>query len=53
MTDKQSKVPLSAIASFAAHVTEMIEDADRAELLKRHRNSLERLRDGLARLLDR
>jgi hypothetical protein len=27
MTDKQSQVPLSTVASFAAHVTEMIEDA--------------------------
>jgi hypothetical protein len=27
MTDKKSQVPLSTIASFAAHATEMIEDA--------------------------
>jgi len=27
MTDKKSQVPLNAIACFAAHVTEMIEDA--------------------------
>jgi hypothetical protein len=30
----------------------MIENADCDELLKRHRNSLERLRDGLEKLLD-
>jgi hypothetical protein len=47
------KISLSTVASFCAHTTEMLEHvADRDELVKRHRASLERLRDGLARLLE-
>ena len=41
------------IATFCEHTAEMLEGvADNAELIKRHRASLERLRDGLARLLE-
>jgi hypothetical protein len=39
---KITRHPRDVVASFAAHV---IENADRDELLKSHRNSLERLRD--------
>ena len=41
------------IATFCEHTAEMLEGvSDNAELVKRHRASLERLRDGLARLLE-
>jgi hypothetical protein len=41
------------IATFAEHTAEMIEGAsDRAELLKRHRASLERLRASLDKLFE-
>ena len=41
------------IATFCEHPTEMLEGvSDSAELVKRHRDSMERLRDGLARLLE-
>ena len=53
MTDKQSQVPLSTVASFAEHLTEMLDDLrDVPEFKKRHGSSLIRLRDGLAQLLD-
>jgi len=53
MTDKQSQVPLSAIASFAEHLTEMLHHLqDVPEFKKRHSASLIRLRDGIAKLLD-
>ena len=41
------------IASFCEYTAEMLEGvSDSAELIKRHRDSLERLRDGLARMLE-
>jgi hypothetical protein len=54
MTDKKAgQVSLSTVATFCAHTTEMLEHvADRDELIKRHRDSLERLRDGLAHAAD-
>jgi hypothetical protein len=53
MDDKKSQVPLSTIASFAEHLTEMLEHLhDMPEFKKRHGSSLIRLRDGLAKLLD-
>jgi hypothetical protein len=47
-------VPLSTIASFAEHLTEMLDDhlQDVPEFKKRHGASLIRLRDGIAKLLD-
>jgi hypothetical protein len=48
-----SQISLRTIAAFCEHTAEMLEGvADNAELIKRHRASLERLRDGLARLLE-
>jgi hypothetical protein len=45
MTDKQSQVPLSTVASFAEHLTEMLADlCDVPEFKKRHGASLIRLR---------
>jgi len=53
MTNKQSQVPLSTLASFAEHLTEMLDHLqDVAEFEKRHGASLIRLRDGIAKLLD-
>lgn len=44
---------LKTISTFAEHTAEMLESvADRAELLKRHRPSLERLRASLDKLLE-
>ena len=41
------------IASFCEYAAEMLEGvSDSAELIKRHRDSLERLSAGLARLLE-
>jgi hypothetical protein len=52
MTEKKS-VPLSVVASFCAHTTEMLESVEeRDELLKRHRDHIARLRDSLTELLD-
>ena len=51
MTNTQNS--FRTIATFAEHTSEMIETtSDRAELLKRHRASLERLRNALQQLLD-
>ena len=47
MTDK---IALSTVASFAAHLTEMLEgvtDTDRPELVKRYGATLTRLRASL------
>ena len=45
------QVSYKTIATFCEHTAEMLEGvSDNAELIKRHRASLERLRDGLARL---
>jgi hypothetical protein len=53
MTNKQSQVPLSTVASFAEHLTEMLDHLqDVPEFKKRHSASLIRLRDGIAKLLD-
>ena len=50
MTDKQSHVPLSTVASFTEHLTEMLDHLqDVPEFKKRHGF---RLRDGIAKLLD-
>jgi hypothetical protein len=52
---RSSQMPPSykTIATFYEHTAEMLEGvSDNAELVKRHRASLERLRDGLARLLE-
>ncbi|MFZ0652717.1 MAG: hypothetical protein WA445_08070 [Pseudolabrys sp.] len=43
-------VSLHTIATFCEHTAEMLEDS--AELIKRHRTSMERLRDALLRLLE-
>jgi hypothetical protein len=41
------------LTAFCEHTAEMLEGvSDSAELIKRHRASLERLRDDLARLLE-
>ena len=49
----QCKISYKTIATFCEHTTEMLEGvSDNAELVRRHRASLERLRDGLARLLE-
>jgi hypothetical protein len=49
--DDMSQIPLHTVATFCEHTAEMLEGvSDNAELIKRHRASLERLRDGLARL---
>jgi hypothetical protein len=49
MPDKQLQVPLSTVASFAEHLTEMLDHLhDVPEFKKRHGPSLIRLRDGLA-----
>ena len=45
-----SSVSLHTIATFCEHTAEMLEDS--AELIKRHRTSMERLRDALLRLLE-
>ena len=46
-------ISLHTVAVFCEHAAEMLEGvSDNAELIKRHRASLERLRDGLARLLE-
>ena len=46
------QISYKTIASFCETAAEMLEGvSDNAELIKRHRASLERLRDGLARLL--
>jgi hypothetical protein len=48
-----SQITLRTIATFCEHTAEMLEGvSDNAELIKRHRASLERLRDGLATALD-
>ena len=53
MTDKQSQVPLSTVASFAEHLTEMLDDlGDVPKFEKRHGASMIRRRDGIAKLLD-
>jgi hypothetical protein len=47
------QISYKTIATFCEHTGEMLEGvADNAELIKRHRDSLERLRDGLTRLLE-
>ena len=49
MPDKQLQVPLSTVASFAEHLTEMPDHLhDVPEFKKRHGPSLIRLRDGVA-----
>ncbi|MFY9788712.1 MAG: hypothetical protein WBE94_15860 [Pseudolabrys sp.] len=46
-------VSLHTIATFCEHTAEMLEGVtDSAELIKRHRTSMERLRDALLRLLE-
>ena len=53
MTDKKSQVPFSTVASFAGHLTEMLNHLqDVPEFKKRFGASLIRLRDGIAKLLD-
>ena len=52
MTNKQSQVPLSTVASFAEHLTEMLDHLQDVAVEKRHGASLIRLRDGIAKLLD-
>jgi hypothetical protein len=48
-----SQISLHTVATFCEHTAEMLEGvSDSAELIKRHRASLERLRDDLARLLE-
>jgi hypothetical protein len=48
------KIALSTIASFAAHLTEMLESAtDRPELVKRYGAALARLRASLNEVLAR
>ena len=48
-----SQISLRTVATFCDHTAEMLEGvSDNAELINRHRASLERLRDGLARLLE-
>ena len=43
------QISYKTIATFCEHTAEMLEGvSDNAELIKRHRASLERLRDGLA-----
>ena len=50
----KADISLHTVATFCEHTAEMLADvSDRAELIKRHRASLERLRDGLTKLLDR
>ncbi|MGA9053949.1 MAG: hypothetical protein WB422_21515, partial [Pseudolabrys sp.] len=47
------QISYKTIATFCEHTAEMLEGvSDNAELIKRHRASLERLRDGLATVLD-
>jgi hypothetical protein len=47
------QISYKTIASFCEYTAEMLEDvSNSAELIKRHRDSLERLRIGLARLLE-
>ena len=46
------QISYKTIATFCEHTAEMLEGvSDNAELIKRHRASLERLRDGLVELL--
>jgi hypothetical protein len=46
-------ISLHTVAVFCEHTAEMLEGAsDDSELIKRHPDSLIRLRDGLAKLLD-
>jgi hypothetical protein len=53
MSNTHASNSFQTIATFCEHTAEMIETtSDRAELLKRHRASLERLRNALQQLLD-
>ena len=53
MSKPTGSISLHIVAVFCEHTAEMLEDvSDNAELIKGHRDSLERLREGLARLLE-
>jgi hypothetical protein len=46
-------ISLHTVAVFCEHAAEMLEGvSDSAEIIRRHHDSLERVRDGLARLLE-
>jgi hypothetical protein len=51
--DDMSQIPLHTVATFCEHTAEMLEGvSDNAELIKRHRASLERLRRPCSIALD-
>jgi hypothetical protein len=53
MSKPTGSISLHIVAVFCEHTAQMLEDvSDNAELIKRHRDSLERLRAGLVTVLD-